>query len=236
MAYYPIFVDLTNRPCLVVGGGRIGLEKVHGLLRAEANITIISPELIPELRAMVSREQINHLARKYIPGDILGYEIVIVATNDKKMNAEIHTEGRSCNIWVNSADDASNCDFILPSVVRRGSITIGISTGGGSPAMARRVSEELSDYFTEDFEGLAEILAEVRSELKHLGVLKQIDQKTWQQAIDGPLRALIAQRRWGIAKSRLLSALGPPLVVNPPSKPEEIMRTQLKMNSHMESP
>ncbi len=218
MAYYPIFLDMTGRACLVVGGGRIGLEKVRGLLAAGAAITVISPILDAALQLLVDDDQVNHLARNYAAGDMEGYEIVMVASDDRSANAVIHAEGRARGIWVNSADDAKNCDFILPSVVRRGSITIGISTGGGSPAMARRVREELTDYFTEDFEGLAELLAEVRAELKTRHVLRQIDQETWQRAIDGPLRALIAQRRRGQAKTRLLSALGAPLV--PPALPE----------------
>ncbi len=218
MAYYPVFLDLTDRACLVVGGGRVGLEKVRGLLRADARITVISPDLDQAVQALVDDGRIGYVARDYVNGDMVGYEIVIVATDDRSANAAIHAEGRSRGIWVNSADDAKNCDFILPSVVRRGPITIGISTGGGSPAMARRVREELTDYFTDDFEGLAELLAEVRAELKTHGVLRQIDQETWQHAIDGPLRALIAQRRWGQAKARLLSALGAPLVSQPASE------------------
>jgi len=215
MAYYPVFLDLTDRACLVVGGGRVGLEKVRGLLRADARVTVISPTLDPAVQVLVDDGRAAYLARDYVNGDMVGYEIIIVATDDRSANAAIHAEGRSRGIWVNSADDAKNCDFILPSVVRRGPITIGISTGGGSPAMARRVREELTDYFTEDFEGLAELLAEVRTELKTHGVLRHIDQETWQRAIDGPLRALIAQRRWGQAKARLLSALGAPLVPQP---------------------
>ena len=212
MAYYPVFLDLTDRACLVVGGGRVGLEKVRGLLRADARVTVISPALDDAVQAFRDEGKIEHVARDYVDGDMVGYDIIIVATDDRSANATIHAEGRSRGIWVNSADDAKNCDFILPSVVRRGSITIGISTGGGSPAMARRVREELTDYFTDDFEGLAELLAEVRNELKTHGILRHIDQETWQGAIDGPLRALIAQRRWGQAKARLLSALGAPLV------------------------
>lgn len=221
MAYYPVFLDLTGRACLVVGGGRIGLEKVRGLLRADARVTVISPNLDGGVQALVDEGRVEHDARGYVEGDMVGYEIVFVATDDRSANAAVHAEGRSRGIWVNSADDAKNCDFILPSVVRRGSITIGISTGGGSPAMARRVREELTDYFTDDFEGLAELLAEVRTDFKTRGILRHVEQDTWQGAIDGPLRALISQRRWGQAKARLLSALGAPLVpaTLPPSSP-----------------
>ncbi len=212
MAYYPIFVEVRERPVLVIGGGNVGVEKVTTLLRAEAaNVTVISPELSVEMQAHVEAGRVRLVARAYEPGDMAGYEMVFVATDDRSANTRIRAEGRERGIWVNAADDPVNCDFILPSVVRRGPITIGISTGGGSPAMARRVREELSDYFTEDFEALADLLADVRRELKALGALPQISQDTWQRAIDGNLRALLAQRRTGQAKALLLARLGAPV-------------------------
>lgn len=218
MAYYPVFIDTTNRNVLVIGGGNVGLEKTQGLLRAEVPaITLISPELLPELEALRDEGRIQHIARPYQDGDMTGFDWVMIATDDGATNAAVREEGRQRRIWVNAADDPQHCDFILPSVVRRGPITIGISTGGGSPAMARRVREELNDYFSEDFEALAELLAEVRGELKQRGVLRQIPQQTWQDAIDGPLRALLAQRRWGQAKARLYARLGPEVLPQQPA-------------------
>ena len=215
MTYYPVFLEVTGRPVLVIGGGRVGLEKVSGLLAAGAAITVVSPELEPTLAAWGDEGRFRHVARAYEPGDLEGCALVFVATDDRSANATIRAEGRRRGIWVNAVDDPPNCDFILPSVVRRGTMTLAISTGGGSPAMARRVREELTDYFTEDFEGLAEMLAEVRQDLKRRGVLRHVSQATWQRAIDGRLRALLAQRRWGQAKALLLSRLGPAVLPAP---------------------
>ena len=216
--YFPIFVDVTARPILVIGGGKVGLEKVSTLLRAEAGeLTVISPVLLDALRAELDAGRIRHLARVYQEGDMLGYQMVFIATDDRSANASIRAEGRRRGIWVNAADDPQNCDFILPAVVRQGPITIGISTGGGSPAMARRVREELNDYFSEDFTALADLLADVRAELKARGVLSRISPDTWQRAIDGNLRALLAQRRTGQAKALLLARLGLPIAADPPA-------------------
>ena len=226
MAYYPVFIDTTDKTVLVIGGGNVGLEKTQGLVRAEVpRITVVSPQLLPELEALRDEGRLSYIARAYEDGDMIGFDWVMIATDDRSANATIREEGRRRGIWVNAADDPQHCDFILPSVVRRGSITIGISTGGGSPAMARRVREELTDYFTEDFEALAELLAEVRAELKGRGVLLNIPQQDWQDAIDGPLRALLAQRRWGQAKAHLYARLGPevlpqePIPAGPPPGP-----------------
>ena len=168
------------------------------------------------MQAQADAGHITHIARAYAEGDMAGFEMVFIATADRSANATIRAEGRRRGIWVNAADDPANCDYILPSVVRQGPITIAISTGGGSPAMARRVREELSDYFSEDFRAAGELLAEVRADLKARGLLPQISQETWQRAIDGNLRALLAQRRTGQAKALLLARLGAPLAAPPP--------------------
>ena len=217
MPYYPIFLDLTQQPCLVIGGGAVSTDKTRGLLKAGAKVTVISPDLAPALRDLHAAGRIRHIHRRYRPGDMEGYAIVMVATGDRAANAALRAEGRERRVLVNCADDPDNCDFIVPSVVRRGLITIGISTGGGSPALARRMREELTDYFTEDFEPLAEMLAETRQDLKRRALLASISQESWQHAIDGRLRALLAQRRWGQAKALLLARLGVPLVPADPA-------------------
>lgn len=232
MAYYPVFLDTSDKKVLVVGGGKVGLEKTRGLIRAEVpEIAVVSPDLHPDFAAWRRDGRIQHLARAYRDGDMVGYDWVMVATDDRAANAAIRAEGRRRGIWINAADDPRNCDFILPSVVRQGAMTIAISTGGGSPALARRVREELSDYFTEDFEGLADLLTEVRGELKARGALRHISQQSWQDAIDGPLRALLAQRRWGQAKARLYARLGPAILPQEPPAAEPAGRRPAEMRA-----
>lgn len=228
MAYLPVFLDMSDRPCLVIGGGAVALQKVQRLLAAAAAVTVISPSLHSELAELLARKRFQYIARTYQPGDMDGSILVMIATDDRSTNATIRAEGRARGIWVNAADDPPNCDFILPAVVRRGPITIGISTAGGSPAMARRIREELTDYFTEDFEPLAEMLADVRNDLKRRGLLLQVAPATWQRAIDGRLRALLAQRRWGQAKALLLGRLGVPVLPqeHAPSHPPQAPASQ----------
>lgn len=208
MAYYPIFVDMTDKRVLVVGGGHVAEEKVAGLLRADAagRITVVAPKLRPSLQRLLAEGKIDLIQRDYREGDMEGFDFVMVATDDGRVNAEIAAEGRRRRIWVNAADDPKNCDFILPAVVRQGQIVVAASTGGASPALARRLREELTDFLSEDFAALADLLGEVRTELRRKGVTP--DAETWQRAIDGQLRALLAQRRWGQAKARLVRALG----------------------------
>lgn len=206
MAYYPIFVQMEGRRCVVIGGGREAQRKVEGLLAAGANVTVIAPTLTKALKDMLDKEEIEHVERDYQPGDVEGYEVCMVATDDGAVNAEVSAEGKRIGVWVNAADDTPNCDFILPAIIRRGSITLAASTGGSSPALARRLREELDAYMTEEMPALADLLADVRNDLRRRDI--KPDAELWQEAIDEQLRVLLAQRKYRQAKARLLEALG----------------------------
>ncbi len=206
MGYYPIFVELQDRRCLVIGGGREAQRKVEGLLAAGGNVTVIAPTLTEDLQRFLAEGTFAWTQREYREGDVEGYEVVMVATDDGAVNAQVAAEGKRRRVWVNAADDPKNCDFILPAVVRRGRITIASSTGGASPALARRLREELEAYMTDDMPALADLLAEVREELRSRGIAPSAE--VWQEAIDEELRVLLAQRKHRQAKARLLKALG----------------------------
>ena len=209
--YYPVFLELSGRPVLVIGGGRLALEKVTGLLAADADITLVAPALNEELASLRDSGRIEHLARAYESGDMFGRAVVMAANDDPADNARLRSDARSVGVLLNAADDPTNCDFILPAVVRQPPLTLAISTGGGSPAVARRVREELTDYLDADTSTLAELVAEVRADLRRLNVFQPIPADAWQSAMDGQVRILLAQRRRGQAKALLMSRLGSPI-------------------------
>jgi siroheme synthase-like protein len=206
MGYYPIFVELQGRKCLVIGGGHEAQRKVEGLLAAGGDVTVISPKLTKDLQRMLADGKIALEQRDYREGDVEGYEVVMVATDDGAVNGAVAAEGKRRGVWVNAADDTKNCDFILPAVIRRGKIVVAASTSGTSPALARRLREELEAYLTEDMPALADLLAEVREELRARKIAPPADR--WQEAIDEDLRVLLAQRKHKQAKARLLKGLG----------------------------
>jgi len=193
VTYYPIFVELSGRRCLVLGGGRVAQGKVEGLLSAGADVTIVAPEMTDALRDLVAAGRVSHVAREYESGDLAGFALCFVATNDAAVNAQVAAEGKRRRVWVNAADDPANCDFILPSVIRQGEVVLAVSTGGASPALARRLREELTAFLSEEYAPLAELLREVRRELRQRNL--SIDAEAWQRAIDARLRALLAQGR-----------------------------------------
>jgi precorrin-2 dehydrogenase len=206
MSYYPIYLEMTGRRCVVIGGGMVAERKVEGLLDAGAAVTVISPVLTELLTSWVDERKISHAARPYAAGDIAGYELVFVATDNPETNAAVHEEGQNRGIWVNAADDPAQCDFILPAVIRRGELAVAISTGGASPAAARVIREELDQYFTADYAGLVQIAGEVRRELKEKSVFAGADR--WNQALKGDFRRLIQEGREEQAKVLLLETLG----------------------------
>lgn len=207
-AWYPVFWNLRGRPVLVIGGGPLAAEKVRGLRAAGAAITVAAEALCGELRAAVKEGAVCWTGRAHERGGMAGCAIVMAATGDAAENAALFAEARECGVPINAADDPAHCDFILPSVVRDPPVTLAISTGGASPAMSRRLREELSDFLAEDAGGLTALVGETRGELRRLGAFAPIPADAWQDAIDGKLRALVAQRRRGQAKALLLARLG----------------------------
>lgn len=205
MGYYPIVVDMTARPCVVVGGGAVAERKVEALLDVGASVTIISPRLSERLAGWVNDGTVRHVARAYRPGDVVGYGLAFVATDDPAANAQVFRDGKAHGVWINAADDPAHCDFILPSVLRRGPLMVAVATGGASPALSRLVREELEAYLTEDYAALADLVAEVRRDLRRRARLPGAE--AWRTALDTDLRRLVQEGKCDEARARLLARL-----------------------------
>lgn len=206
MVGYPLIVDLTGRRCVVIGGGSVAERKVEGLLAAKAAVKVVSPKLNEGLEARVARREIEVERRRYRRGDLTGASLAFVATGDTRLAAAIAREGRSQGVWVNAADDPEHCDFFLPSVLRRGPLLVAVATGGGSPALARAVREEIERWLPDDYAELAETVAEVRRELRARGVSP--DASAWNRALSAEMRRLTTDGSRHEARARLLSSLG----------------------------
>jgi precorrin-2 dehydrogenase/sirohydrochlorin ferrochelatase len=206
MQYYPICLDLRGRRCVVIGGGIVAERKVLGLLSAGGSVTVISPEVTDQLSLLVESGKIKHEPRSYLAGDLVNAEIAFVATDDRVVNEAVYQEGKSRRIWLNAADDPTHCDFILPSVLRRGDLMVTLSTGGKSPALARAIREELEDYFSDNFSLLVDLAAEVRAELRKRAIVPSYE--LWRKALNGDLRAHLERGDVAQAKELLLNELG----------------------------
>lgn len=205
VSYYPIFIELTGRPCLVIGGGPVAERKTDGLVAAGARVTVLSPALTVRLEELVEAGRIDHIGREYAPGDLAGYQFAFVATDDDDVNGAVAREGRERSVWVNASDDPAHCDFILPSILRRGELVVAVATGGGSPALSRAIREELEAYFTDDYSRLAELVTTVRQELRRRS--RSPDPERWRSALTADLRRLVAEGKPTEAREQLLRRL-----------------------------
>lgn len=203
--YFPVFVDLEFQACVVIGGGVVAERKVAGLLAVGARVTLIAPRTTAVIAEWARDGAIAHVARAYRAGDLAGQRLAFVATGDPDVTDAVADEAREWNVWVNAADDPARCDFILPSVLRRGQLTIAVGTGGASPALARLVREELEGWLGDDYAALVDVAADVRTELARRGRATTGD--AWTRSVDADVRQLVREGRRAEARARLLTRL-----------------------------
>ena len=161
----PVYIAclrLRGRRCAVIGGGEIGLEKVEGLLACGGDVVLIAPEAVDELAALADESSIRWERRSYEPADLEGTFIVIAATDDTDVNIGVYEDAERRAMLVNVVDVPPLCNFILPAIVRQGSMAIAISTQGASPALAKRMKREITEQFGPAYAELAVILNDVR--------------------------------------------------------------------------
>jgi siroheme synthase-like protein len=158
VTYYMACLDLRGRSCLVVGGGRVAAEKADGLLACGADVTVVAPEIDDELRAGV----VTLVERRFEASDLDGRFLVVAATSDRTVNAAVSAEADRRSLLCNVADDPELCSFILPALVRRDPIVVGVSTGGASPALAQRIRDDIADLVQPRHAELARRLQRLR--------------------------------------------------------------------------
>jgi precorrin-2 dehydrogenase / sirohydrochlorin ferrochelatase len=176
---YPVALRLAGRPVLVVGGGEVAARKIAALLEAGAEVTVIAPEIVASLG---DDPRVRVEQRAYAPGDVAGYRLVVVATDDAAVNQAVFDEAEAAGVWVNAADDPQRCSFVLPAVARRGPVTIAVSTGGTSPALAGWLRDRLATDLPAGLEEVVERLAAERQTLQAAG--QATDQADWRRRIE----------------------------------------------------
>jgi siroheme synthase-like protein len=160
--FYIACLRLRGRRSLVVGGGDVALEKVEGLLAADGDVTVVAPDLQPQLSELAAEGSIQWIPRRYEPGDLEGTFMVIAATNDSEVNIGVYGDAERRAMLVNVVDVPPLCNFILPAIVRSGPLAIAISTAGASPALAKRMRAEVAELFGDEYARLAIMLNDAR--------------------------------------------------------------------------
>ena len=206
-AYYPVYLNLENRRCVIIGGGGVAEGKIARLREAGAVISVVSPDATPGIRQMAADGILRWEPRTYRPGDLEGAFIAIAATNDRDVNRAIYKEAEARGVMLNAVDDPPNCSFIAPSIVQRGPVTVAISTGGASPALARKLRESLQASGDLAWADLAGVMTAARARLRQQGLLTAVDPEQWQACITPELLQMAQNGQEAEALEMLLHGL-----------------------------
>jgi uroporphyrin-III C-methyltransferase/precorrin-2 dehydrogenase/sirohydrochlorin ferrochelatase len=159
---HPIFLDLSSQPVVVVGGGAVAERKIEALIAASASIMVVSPEVTPAIAAWAAEGKLSIALRPYRRGDLAGSRIAYAATADPGVNQAVRDEARETGVWLNAVDRPALCDFITPATVRRGHLTLAVSTNGRCPELAKRIREDLERAYGPEYAELADEMGEAR--------------------------------------------------------------------------
>lgn len=205
---YPVYLNLTDRLCIVVGGGKVAERKVHSLLECGARVRVISPEASQAILTLGSLGRIELVRREYYSDDVAGAFLVISAVANEQVNAQVADDCFQRNIPVNVVDDPEKCSFIVPAVLRRGALSIAISTDGKSPTLAQKIKNDLKSQYGPEYAELLEILGELR--VRVIAGVKDIERRRviFQQVVNSDILELLRKDEKEKVKERIEDVLG----------------------------
>ena len=208
MDFFPVFMNLKKRPCLVVGGGKVAVRKILLLVKAHARVKVVAPEICEELGHMITRGEVEYYAREFTPDDIDNQVLVIAATNQHLVNKEVSRLCCQRKIPCNVVDQPDLCGFIMPSIIDRSPIQIAISTGGSSPVLARLLRTRLESYIPASYGKLAKLVDSFRSRV--IAKFRDTQQRRyfWEEILQGKVTELLFAGNEHAAKRALEYALG----------------------------
>lgn len=208
MRYYPIYLDIQNRNCLVVGGGSVGTRKVLMLLNCGADVTVVSPVATKKLRELSNNGTVKLKERPFETSDLDGRFLVIGATDNEDLNRQIHTEAERRGLLCNIADRPETCNFILPSIVNRGDLIIAISTSGKSPAFAKKMRKQLEKEFGEEYAQFLNLMGAIRKKMLSEDHKPEVHKHLFEQLIERDLVQMFKEGKTEDINSLLLEVLG----------------------------
>ena len=192
MTRLPLFLDLLNQPCLVIGGGEVAARKIASLVEVGARITVVAPVLCDRADELAKKHGLKVELRTFDEADVQGRLLVIAATDDVDVNRRAFAACRERRVLINTVDDGALCSAIFPSIVNRGPVTVAVSTGGASPTLARRIREQIETLLPAATGRLAEFLGRRRARVRQAVPDLDARRRLWDDALDGNLPELIA--------------------------------------------
>lgn len=195
MPYCPISIDLSNRRCVVIGGGQVAERKVEMLREFGARVTVVAPDITSRLAEMATDGSIEVVSGMYEPSVLNGALLAVAATNNREVNKAVFEEAQRQGILVNVVDDPDLCTFFVPAIIRRGDLVISVSTSGNSPLLARRLREQIESAFGPEYGQLVELMGMLRDEVKTLYNDPKQRNRAYERLIDSDVLDLLRQGR-----------------------------------------
>ena len=199
---YPVNLIVDGLSCLVVGGGPVAARKADGLRSCGASVHVVAPAVSDAVRSLPG---VTWDERPYRAGEAAGYRLVMTATDDPSVTAAVAADAAAAGVWVNAADDPAHCSFTLPAVARRGPLTVAVSTGGHSPALATWLRRHVDEEMGPEYEVLVGLLSDERSRIQREG--RSTEGLDWQSALDSDMLALLRAGEVQRARERLQACL-----------------------------
>jgi len=203
MAYYPIFIKLDGKTALVVGGGKVAQRKIETLLEYGASIHIISTELTDKLKQLAEFGKIRHIGEKFENEHLDEAFLVIAATDDEKLNHEISETAQKRGLLINAVDQPADCNFIVPSIVKRGDLIVAISTSGKSPALAKKLRKEMGEHFGSEYEAFLILMGCLRKEVLKMGLSQDENSRIFKEIVDSNVLEALTRNDRDEVKSTL---------------------------------
>ncbi|MEA3486889.1 MAG: bifunctional precorrin-2 dehydrogenase/sirohydrochlorin ferrochelatase [Thermodesulfobacteriota bacterium] len=200
MKFYPISLDISNEKCVVVGGGDVSERKVIKLLECGARVILVGKTITPGLRVMKDEEAIEHVPDDYSEKHIEGAFLVIGATDRDDVNERIYRDSRSRGILVNIVDEPARCNFIVPAIFRRKDLMIAVSTGGKSPALARKLRENMEGKYGPEYGILLDIMGNLRRKIIARGGTSAENKRIFESVLDSDILRHIREEEWDKAR------------------------------------
>jgi uroporphyrin-III C-methyltransferase / precorrin-2 dehydrogenase / sirohydrochlorin ferrochelatase len=207
MDYFPVFLDLRNKPCLVVGGGEVASRKAGLLLKAGARVSLVSPALCDTAEQMVERGEVLQVPARFGPGHLRGMALVIAATDDAAVNQEVAAAANALHLPVNVVDSPTLCSFIVPSIVDRSPVLVAIGSGGKAPVLARSLRTRLEGLIPQAYGKLAALAGAFREQAKSRFADVESRRRFWERVFEGPIAEMVFSGREAAARHALLDVL-----------------------------
>jgi len=196
MSYYPILVRLHGMKVVIVGGGVVAQRKIDTLLAYDADVHVVALDLTPKLRTYLEEQRIKLSGHEFEDRHLDGAFIVIAATDDPLLNRQVSERASARGLLINAVDQPADCNFFVPSILRRGDLTVAVSTSGKSPAFAKKVREGLEERFGDEYGSFLILMGCLREEILEKRLSQEENRRIFHQLVNSPILDAIAKKNW----------------------------------------